>query len=446
MTKLIRKNVREIKIGDRIRKVITDEKKKTDTSSLRDLMESLKLRGQIQPIVLNGDELLAGFRRLSAAALLMTEGGSIGSSLPEGHTRRLAPGEILCVQYKDMTTKDKLAFEIDENVHRKQFTSAERALGYQRLKKLMEKAEGREVSTKEIAKAAKVSRAQVTMGLKVAEAVDQGKTHLLQSSSIVAAYNKLNTENKIEELKARAAATPGKAPSEPKKDPFKGHLHNGDGIAFLKTLEDESVDFVNFDPPWGIDIDSYDRWNLYEKVGDNDATISFDRIIKPMVPELYRVLKTDTYMVVWFGMQFYTVMSDLLMKAGFKVRPVPSIWYKVNKSGSQSDSSRIELNVYEPFFICEKGSPRLFKAAQKNVYPYPMPNKRIHFNQKDVDLQVDILERYTFGNMLCLDPTFGSGSFLRACQRLGRGMKGAEKNEKNYNKALEWLRSGVLPV
>ena len=446
--KAVLKDVREIKIGDRVRQLVGDPKKKQGSSDIRDMAISLEENGQIQPIVVDNNELVAGFRRLTGAAILLSEGKQIGAKLPElidekPNPRRLPPGKILAIEYNDMTPMERLRMEIEENVARKQFTSAEQALGYDRLKKMMETVEGRVVSTKEVAKAAKVSRAQVTMGLKVAEAVQQGSTHLLQSNSVIAAYNRLNSEKKIQDLKDRLIKTNAETPNRP-KDTLEQQLFHGDGIEWLKSLANESVDFVNFDPPWGVDIDSYDRWNAYEKVGDDEVVYTYKSIIEPMIPELFRVMKTDTYMIVWFGIQFYDKLSSLLLKAGFKVRPVPSIWFKTNKAGSQSDSTRIELNVYEPFFICEKGSPRLFKNAQKNVYAYPMPTQRIHLNQKDVDMLVDVLERYTYGNMMVIDPTFGSGSIFRAAQRLGRKFAGAEKNEENHKKALQWLRIGVI--
>lgn len=458
-----------IKIGDRVRQLAGGQSKKGrpkgSSSSIRDMANSLMANGQLQPIVIDGDrKLVAGFRRLVGCAALASEGKCIGFDLPDeidgvSNPRKLPPGKILAVQYENLSLEDRLKIEMEENVQRVNFTDPEKAMGYARLKKLLEEKSGGPVSNREVAKAAKVSRAQVTMGLKVAEAVEAGSTHLLQASSVIAAYNQLNSENKIAELKARAADKPlaktGEKPKE-KVDDLSQRLYNGDTVEWIHSLPDSSVDFINFDPPWGIDIDDYDRWQNYEEF-DDSTKVAYEKIILPLIPELYRVLKPDTYMVVWFGIQFYERLyraleslsgtvkpkEDPKHERRFKVNPVPHIWYKTNKKGSQSDPTRIELNVYEPFFKVQKGNPRMFKHAQNNVLPFPMPTARIHYTQKDVGLQVDILERYSFGTMLCLDPTFGSGSFFRACQRLGREFIGAEQNTENYNKALEWLR---LPV
>ena len=83
----------------------------------------------------------------------------------------------------------------------------------------------------------------------------------------------------------------------------------------------------------------------------------------------------------------------------------------------------------------------MFKHAQTNLLEFPMVRgmDRTHFAQKDVDLLVNIFERFSFGEMVVLDPTFGSGSAFIAAKRLGRRFMGAEKNLENYNSAVDWL-------
>lgn len=447
-----------VRIGERVRKLMEDPRKKLSRET-QDLMDSLEKNGQIQPIVIDNGLLVVGFRRFSACVFLAMKGKCIGWLLPDEievddgqngkkripNSRKLPLGHILAVEYNDMTVLERLTMEVEENERRKNFTPVEAALGFARIKTLLEQVRGRPVTNKEVAKTAGVSAGQVHMGLQVAHAVtEQGKTHLLESSSIMNAYNRNNAEEKMKEVKARVAASDVHNRMEERAQTLRQKLYNGDAYDWIRTVPDSTVDFVNFDPPWGIDIDSYDRWGLYGEVADSPAKQAFQGLIKPLVPELYRVLKDDTYLVMWFAIQHYREIANLLTGTGFNVRVTPSIWYKIDKKGAQNDSSRVELNVYETFFVCEKGKPRLFKTVQKNVYPYPMPEGRAHLAQKNIDMQVDMLERYTFGSMLCIDPTFGSGSFLRACQRLGRPFKGAELDKSHYEKAVEWLKYGTV--
>lgn len=484
MMKTIRKDITTIKLTDRIRKKPGD---------IRDLAQSLEEQGQIAPIVLNNGELIAGFRRMTATGLLLSENKAIGGKLPdfvefeispddvvagdktirvvtEGdesryyrsipNPRKLKPGEILAIEYETLTDREKLEIEIQENVMRQQFNKAEEAIGFARLKSLMEKVEGREVTTKEVAKAAKVSRGQVTMGLIVAKAVEEdGRTDLLQASSVASAYTRLNSSKKIEELKARVTNSTIKSDrnKEPqtnkRQDTYNEQLACADARQWIKTIPDNSIDFINFDPPWGIGVDSYDRNYNYGTFDDEPDTLK--SVFAPLVPELYRVLKIDTYMVVWFGIQHYQTIYKTLETLGglinpkedpkyekrFKVDLVPSLWYKTDKSGSQNDPTRTLLNVWEPFFVVRKGDPRMMKHAQKNLLSYRMPINRIHFAEKNVDLLVDILERYSFGSATILDPTFGSGSVFLAAKRLGRNFLGCEKDKEMRDKAIARLRA-----
>ena len=84
-------------------------------------MESLDKIGQLNPIILDSKmELIAGYRRLAAAKKLGWT--KISATILEIHNKA-----------------DKLAIEIDENVHRLAFDDADLAEAYKRLQKLRRK-------------------------------------------------------------------------------------------------------------------------------------------------------------------------------------------------------------------------------------------------------------------------------------------------------------------
>lgn len=102
-------SISSIKVEQRVRK---------DMGDLGSLMESMKTYGQLSPIIVTRThELVAGHRRLQAA-------------------QRLAWHSI-AVTYVDQTSEDaKLEMELQENVHRKDFSPEELLDGYRRLEKL----------------------------------------------------------------------------------------------------------------------------------------------------------------------------------------------------------------------------------------------------------------------------------------------------------------------
>jgi len=98
--------IEQIRIPDRVRK---------ETGNLEPLMESLKRCGQLNPITVTRDfELVAGFRRLSAAKRLNWK--LIDATIVDGYDE-----------------ERRLTMELEENIHRKDFTPEELLEGWKRL-------------------------------------------------------------------------------------------------------------------------------------------------------------------------------------------------------------------------------------------------------------------------------------------------------------------------
>lgn len=417
-------DVETITVGDRVRKA--------PGKDLTALAESLASQGQIQPIVVQDGTLIVGFRRLCAVAWLKGEGRSV---------KDLDPGQIFVIEKKDLGALDLLLIEFDENKQRRDFSKAEEALSIARIKAEFEKLEGQPMGQRRLAKVLDYSKAHISIALQVAASVTEGNTDALKSKTIRGAYRDLKNKEKIAELMEKAderekeQKAQGVAVTE-----YHKLLYNGKAEDFLARVQANTFDLINFDPPWGIGIDKYDREENYGTFDDSSETGI--TMAKALIPELFRTAATDSYTIVWFGIQYYQFLWDLLNVAGFKVNPVPYLWHKPNKAGSQNDPTRTVMNVWEPFFVCQKGSPRMFVRGGVNLLAYDMPRgtDRIHYAQKSVDLQKDIIQRFSFGSMRVMDPTFGSGSFLIAAKALGRQFTGCEKDKTNYENAIKWLR------
>jgi ParB family chromosome partitioning protein len=102
--------ITEISIRERVRKDIGD---------LSPLMESMQKHGQLNPITITRDnELIAGHRRLLSA-------------------RELGWSYIDALIVDRNSELEKLQLELEENVHRKDFSPEELLEGYRRLDKLL---------------------------------------------------------------------------------------------------------------------------------------------------------------------------------------------------------------------------------------------------------------------------------------------------------------------
>ena len=98
--------IEQIKVPVRVRK---------ETGNLESLMESLTRCGQLNPITVTRDfELIAGFRRLTAAKRLNWK--MIDANIVDG-----------------LTEERRLTIELEENIHRKDFTPEELLEGWKKL-------------------------------------------------------------------------------------------------------------------------------------------------------------------------------------------------------------------------------------------------------------------------------------------------------------------------
>lgn len=84
---------------------------------------------------------------------------------------------------------------------------------------------------------------------------------------------------------------------------------NGDSLEVLKDLEDNSVDGVVTDPPYGL--------NFMGKYWDKEDNIAFN---KELWKEVLRVLKPGGYLLSFGGSRTYHRMASAIEDAGFEIR------------------------------------------------------------------------------------------------------------------------------
>lgn len=102
-----------------IQDIIIKDRVRTELGDLKPLMESLRDHGQLNPITLSREnELIAGHRRTLAA-------------------RELGWMYIEASIVDKTTEAEKLQLELEENVHRKDFSPEELLAGYRRLDRLL---------------------------------------------------------------------------------------------------------------------------------------------------------------------------------------------------------------------------------------------------------------------------------------------------------------------
>lgn len=230
-------------------------------------------------------------------------------------------------------------------------------------------------------------------------------------------------------------------------------LFNGDCFAVMEGLEDNSIDLVLTDPPYGI---TDCKW---------DSVIDLKRMWK----ELNRISKVRTPIVLFAAQPFTTTLiySNIRRyrhqwvwnkKKGGNFASVKYQPYKITEDILIFSSGNKAVNYYP---IMTKGKMRNKKCYSKSelygiepssdnfsddYYPKNLltfsnasQKGKIHPTQKPVELLEYLIKTYSNEGETVLDFTMGSGSTGVACQNLDRNFIGIELDKGYYGKACERL-------
>lgn len=238
-------------------------------------------------------------------------------------------------------------------------------------------------------------------------------------------------------------------------------IHHGDCIEVLRTLENESVDAVITDPPYGTTACGW------------DAVIPF----KPMWEELKRISKPDSAICL-FGSQPFTAA---LIASNFPMFRYEWIWDK--SVGMGQNAKRMPIKVHENLVVFSRLASRYYPqfGIKEHFRPFPKtyktelmdlskcsrdlehlesgkkfptsviaisgrseeinPLNRVHPTQKPVELLCYLVRTYTNEGETVLDFTMGSGSTGVASLLEGRKFIGIEKDAKYFRIAERRLKA-----
>ena len=204
-----------------------------------------------------------------------------------------------------------------------------------------------------------------------------------------------------------------------------------------------SHSIIECDPPYGINLMDIKKG---EHVGHEYEEISqanYPAFLMRLAEDCYRLMGDSSTLIFWFGVQWYGPVYAALNLKGFKVNPVPGIWYKQSFSGQSNKPTHLLSNVYETFFLAKKGDAPIGKKGSSNVFLEGVvsPHKKIHPTEKPVSLIKNIIQTSCLISMdtNCLIPFLGSGVSLVACHDLGIPAFGFDLSEKYKNAYLSRL-------
>ena len=269
-------------------------------------------------------------------------------------------------------------------------------------------------------------------------------------------------------------------------------IHNDDGINFLSTIENNSIDLVLTDPPY-ITSSETGMGNLHKQIQENKANgkefvkseedwdkvkdkfigkkkmteetmkqnfMKFGTIfgakysvqteygewdtsftmekLDEFIGEYYKKLRKGGTMIIFFDIWKITPLKDLMEKHKFKqIRFIE--WIKTNPQPLNSKINYL-TNSREIALLGVKGGKPTFNSKYDNaIYSYPIQGgkKRFHPTQKSLLLFEDLIKKHSNEGDLVLDTFLGSGTTAIACKNTNRRFKGCEVSKEYYDKLME---------
>jgi site-specific DNA-methyltransferase (adenine-specific) len=264
-------------------------------------------------------------------------------------------------------------------------------------------------------------------------------------------------------------------------------IKNMDGLDYLSSISDNSIDLILTDPPYIISretgmnahynkvksneekniefMKTEEEWDKYKieneitddnnKVnymkygtiygkkycvktdyGDWDSNFTMEKL-DVFIAEYYKKLRNGGTIIIFFDLWKISYLKELMEKYKFKqIRFIE--WIKTNPQPLNSTINYL-TNCREIALLGIKGTKPTFNSKYDNgLYMYPLQGgkNRFHPTQKSLHLFEDLIKKHSNENDLVLDTFLGGGTTAIACKNTNRRFKGCEISTEYYDKII----------
>lgn len=200
---------------------------------------------------------------------------------------------------------------------------------------------------------------------------------------------------------------------------------HGDATQSLATFPDQCIDLIITDPPYLV--------GYRDRTGRTIANDENSEGVLPAFAEMFRVLKDDSYAVLFCGWSAIAQFSQSWTDAGF--RTVGHIvWRKSYASSTWHTECR-----HESAWQLAKGYPAKPAAPVSDVLEWEYTGNKAHPTEKAVSILTPLVRAYSQRGGIVLDPFSGSGSTSVAAALEGRRYVGIELEQKYCHHARRRL-------
>lgn len=265
-------------------------------------------------------------------------------------------------------------------------------------------------------------------------------------------------------------------------------VKNEEGIQYLSSIPDNSVDLILTDPPYIIsketgmnkhynfvqeaeqnglkNIKTEAEWEKYKAdkkiksdakkenymkygtiygkkycvktdYGEWDSEFTID-VLETFIQQFYKKLRTGGTMIMFFDIWKITTLKELLEKYKFKqIRFIE--WIKTNPQPLNSKTNYL-TNCREIALLGVKGGKPTFNSKYDNaMYQFPLQGgrERFHPTQKSIPLFEELIKKHSNEDDIVMDTFLGGGTTAIACKNTNRRFRGCEISKEYYEKIME---------
>jgi len=398
--------------------IIIEERFRKDLGDLSMLIESFKHEGIIQPLAVRENEdgthtLAAGGRRLTAAIKAGIETVPIRcypSTLSDLEMRSIELMENVCRKDLDWLEAAKLKKEIhllQVEIHGEKTSTSPNAPGW---------------SIRDTAELLGKTHPTIIQDIQLADAaaIYPDLMKAKNRSDATKMLGKLQEELIRGELASRIEAKTAETPIERVRQNLSNQYLVGDFFEGVKTVPNSSIDFVELDPPYAIDLTVIKRdmklgyTNNYNEID----TTKYPVFMADVLDACYRVMSSNSWMLLWHAKQWRSMLEIILESRNLEYDE--GIWYK--GAGGQTNSPNYHLaSSFEPFLYVRKGNPSIIRQGRSNVFHYkPVSGaSKVHPTERPIEMIQDMIQTFCWEGARILVPFMGSGNTALAASNLG---------------------------
>jgi DNA modification methylase len=203
-------------------------------------------------------------------------------------------------------------------------------------------------------------------------------------------------------------------------DPHPG-LHLGDGVAWLESQPDDSLDGIFSDPPWGVgpDIAGQEVWQ--------------DLLLR-VLRAGERVVRPHGHILLWYGQfQLDSIFRHLLPLTSLHLNALLTVSYLPHKFYSSYATLEVVFVLSRTRNVPPRGTPCAFPEYRSISHGHSDTTHPCSRNAKTVS--AILRDWFAPGDVIC-DPFAGSDTTGWAAKRLGISCYSFEVDPRMYETAL----------